>query len=317
MASHPKPPYDAELAAALAQMPIPKEITKEMIPLIRAGADQTTAEIAIAGKQISHEERSIPGPGGDILLSIFRPTTDTGSTSKPGIYFIHGGGMIMGNRFLGMNSVADWIEACDAVAVSVEYRQAPENPHPAPIEDCYAGLEWVGEHLTELGIDPARLMLSGQSAGGCLAASLALMVRDKGGPALCALCLICPMLDDRNVTLSSKQFDGEGTWSRGSNLLGWSCLLGDKAGGESVPEYAVPGRTEDLSRLPPVFVDVGSAEVFRDEDVAFASRIWACGGQAELHVWPGRVVEGVERDKNSVGEEDVEGALLLRNALVH
>jgi acetyl esterase/lipase len=113
------------------------------------------------------------------------------------------------------------------------------------------------------------------------------MARDKGGPAVLAQMLLCPMLDDRNDTVSSVQQAGRGVWDHTANATGWGALLGDAAGGPDVSPYAAPARETDLSGLPPAFIDVGSAETFRDEDVAYASRIWQAGGQAELHVWPG------------------------------
>jgi acetyl esterase/lipase len=171
--------------------------------------------------------------------------------------------------------------------VSVEYRLAPETPHPGPVEDCYAGLAWTAAHAAELGIDPDRIIVGGASAGGGLSAAVALLARDRGGPALAGQLLMCPMLDDRNDTLSSLQMTGLGIWDHAANDLGWTALLGDAKGGPDVSPYAAPARATDLSGLPPAYIDVGSAETFRDEDVAYATRIWQAGGIAELHVWPG------------------------------
>src|SRR5699024_3349446 len=116
---------------------------------------------------------------------------------------------------------------------------------------------------------------------------VALMTRDRGGPALAGQLLLCPMIDDTNTTVSSHQYTGLGTWPREMNLLGWQALLGEAAGGDYVDAYAAPTRAQDLSDLPPVFIEVGSAEMFRDENVDYATRIWATGGDAELHVWSG------------------------------
>ncbi|EOD64724.1 alpha/beta hydrolase fold domain-containing protein, partial [Amycolatopsis vancoresmycina] len=122
---------------------------------------------------------------------------------------------------------------------------------------------------------------------GGLAAALALLVRDRGGPALAGQLLVCPMLDDRSDTPSAVDFDGHGLWDRTANLIGWTAYLGDRRGTADVPAYAAPARAEDLSGLPPAFLDVGAVETFRDEVVTYARRIWAAGGDAELHVWPG------------------------------
>ena len=193
----------------------------------------------------------------------------------------------MGDNRTGMADLLDWAQELQLVVVSVEYRLAPEDPHPAPVEDCYAGLVWTAEHADELGIDPDRIIIAGASAGGGLAAGVALLARDRGGPALAAQALLCPMLDDRNNTPSSRQMAGLGVWDQTSNNTGWSALLGADCGGPDVSKYAAPARETDLSGLPPAFIDVGSAETFRDEDVAYASGIWQAGGVAELHVWPG------------------------------
>jgi acetyl esterase/lipase len=196
--------------------------------------------------------------------------------------------MIIGDNRMGVAEPLDWSQALGGLAVvSVEYRLAPDHPHPAPVEDCYAGLRWTAEHAGELGLDPARIIVAGASAGGGLAAALALLARDRGGPALAGQLLMCPMLDDRNDTPSCHQMTGVGVWDRTSNHTSWSALLGEARGGPEVSPYAAPARASDLSGLPPAFIDVGSAETFRDEDVAYAGRIWQAGGRAELHVWPG------------------------------
>jgi len=204
-----------------------------------------------------------------------------------GIYNVHGGGMIFGTPLSAIGRVAGWIEQHDAVVVSVEYRLAPEFPDPYPVEDTYAGLAWTAENAAELGIDPSHLIMVGGSAGGGLAVGAALLARDRTGPVLAGQLLISPMLDDRDETLSTRQIDGVGVWDRPSNVVGWTALLGERKGTDDVSIYAAPGRATDLSGLPPTYIDCGTAEVFRDEDIAFAERIWAAGGDAELHVWAG------------------------------
>ncbi|MFH9740077.1 alpha/beta hydrolase fold domain-containing protein [Streptomyces roseolus] len=195
--------------------------------------------------------------------------------------------MIIGDRFTGMANVLDWALEHDAVVVSLDYRLAPEHPAPAPVEDACAGFVWTAAHAAELGIDPERILLAGTSAGGGLAAGVALLARDRKGPQALAQLLMSPMLDDRDETVSMRQYSGTGSWSRESNTTGWTALLGASRGTEAVSAYSAPARAEDLSGLPPAFIDVGSAEVFRDEDVAYASGLWAAGVQVELHVWAG------------------------------
>jgi acetyl esterase/lipase len=285
----PPPPFDPELAAALdviGEM-MPPALTAEMIQPMRDGsllADLTDDDLARDGA-FAVTRRTVPGPGPDVELLILTPTWVTGPL--PGIYHTHGGGMVVGNNRSGIDGPMDWSQEVPSVIVSVEYRLAPEHPHPAPVEDCYAGLVWTAEHAGELGIDPTRLVIGGASAGGGLAAAVALLARDRGGPELAGQMLLCPMIDDRNDTPSAIQMAGRGVWDRTANDTGWTALLGDARGGPDVSPYAAPARATDLSGLPPAFIDVGSAETFRDEDVAYASRIWQAGGQAELHVWPG------------------------------
>ena len=193
----PRPPYDEELGKTLVTLKFPVTITPDLISVIRARATPSLDAI-ISGQPVSHEERTIKGPGGDITISIFRSTASASSQqAHPGILWMHGGGFFSGDRFGGIPNLLGFVTNLDAVCISVEYRLAPENPDPAAIEDCYVALFWVGENLVELGINPAKLMVAGSSAGGGLAAGVALLSRDRGGPALCAQLLQCPMIDDR------------------------------------------------------------------------------------------------------------------------
>lgn len=283
------PPIDVELGAVLALLgeSLPPTVTPELLGTLRASVASPPIDQVIANRDLSHEERIIPGaPGGpDLVVSVFRRSDHR--SGGPGIFHTHGGGMILGDRFTGIDVALEWVELFDAVAVSVEYRLAPEHPDPAPVNDCFAALKWTAANADELGFDPNRLIIAGGSAGGGLAAGVALLARDRGGPALAGQVLIYPMIDDRNSTVSSYQSNGTAIWDRGSNDTGWNALLGNRRHGDDISIYAAPARATDLSGLPPAFIDVGSAEVFRDEDVAYASKIWASGGIAELHVWPG------------------------------
>ena len=289
----PPPPFDAELRPALDAMTAGERpaFTLENIPLIRQVPPPVpvpTDEDLRRGGAFTVRSEHVPGPAGapDVPLLICCPA---GVSAPVGcLYFIHGGGMIFGgNRTGGLLGMLDHAERLKLAVVSVEYRLAPETPHPGPVEDCYAGLSWTVAHAAELGVDPARVIVGGASAGGGLAAAVALLARDRGAPALLGQLLVCPMLDDRNETPSSWQMAGQGIWDRAANDVGWTALLGEARGGPDVSPYAAPARATDLSGLPPAFVDVGSAETFRDEDVAYASRLWQAGGSAELHVWPG------------------------------
>jgi acetyl esterase/lipase len=279
------------LAAALAPLAdfVSPAMTPEMIPALREfqPAPPLTDEEISQGGAFTVEERQVPGPAGGppVSLLIVRPTNVPKPTAA--LYHIHGGGMVIGHNRDQLVDPLAWAQHLGLAVVSVEYRLAPETPHPGPVEDCYAGLVWTAEHADDLGIDPSRIIVSGPSAGGGLAAAVALLCRDRRGPALAGQMLIQPMLDDRNDTPSCKQMAGVGIWDRTANQTGWRALLGEACGGPDVSPYAAPARASDLADLPPAFIDVSSAETFRDEDVTYASRIWQAGGRAELHVWPG------------------------------
>ena len=282
----PVPPFDTELKSVLDRLKeaIPT-VALSQIAAVRAAMASPAVESLLHGRPIHHEEKTIPVPGGEIVLSTFRLSDH--HPGGLGIYHVHGGGMIMGDRFSGAATYLEWVEQLDAVVVSVEYRLAPEFPDPTPVSDSYAGLLWTAAHSEELGFDPGRLVVAGASAGAGIAAGISLKARDDDGPALAGSLLMCPMLDHRDATTSSRQMDGVGLYDRAANKLRWRALLGTRARTGEVSHYASPSRAHDLSGLPPTFVDVGSAEVFRDEAVAYAARIWEQGGIAELHVWPG------------------------------
>jgi acetyl esterase/lipase len=281
------PPYDPELLALLIESGDPREsFTPEAILTRRAEWLPAPIDDVIAGRPISHEERTIPGyEGADITISVLRSTSN--DSLGPGFFHVHSGGMIIGTRFSGIEQLLDWVEQFGGTCVTVEYRLAPEHQDPVPIEDSYAALLYTAENAAELGIDPNRLIVAGMSAGGGLAAGLALLARDRGGPALFAQMLMCPMLDERNDTESSHQFSRLGLWDRESNDVGWNALLGARRHTDAVSYYASPALAPDLSGLPPAFIDVGTMEVFRDEDFEYARRIAAADGDVELHVWPG------------------------------
>lgn len=282
-------PFAAELQPIIDAMGTPATFTLEGMPAARAASAgfMPSVEQVIGDRPIDVEDRVIPGPAGepDLEITILRPRGLT--TVVPGLFNIHGGGMMTGHRVMDTGRLADLVEGLGVVAVNVEYRLAPEHPHPAPVEDCYAGLAWMAENAAELGVDPARIVIMGGSAGGGLSAGVALLARDRGGPALAGQLLLCPMIDDRNDSVSSQQYEASGMWTRQQNDIGWKALLGDAAGTPDASPYAAPLRAKDLTGLPPAFIEAGAAEVFRDENVEYASRIWAVGGDAELHIWAG------------------------------
>jgi acetyl esterase/lipase len=267
-----------------ARAELPATITPELIPILQAESAQTDEAIADLEVRFGMrlESRAVSS---DVDVLIARPPRS--GSAAPLIFFVHGGGMIMGSPVFGLDLVLPWALDSEAVVVSVGYRLAPQHPDPAPADDCYAALLWAVGNADDLGIDPRRVVVTGHSAGAGLAAGLAQRIRDSGGPQLRGQLLMCPMLDDRENTVSSVELDGDGVWDRTSNQTGWTALLGSRRGGDDVSAYAAPARATHLGGLVPVYIDVGSAETFRDEVVEYASRIWRAGGAAELHVWPG------------------------------
>jgi acetyl esterase/lipase len=273
------------LEAVLSLMPDYKEADpKDLRAGLRAMIDATPL---IRPDAVRVEDVTVTGPSADpdVCMRIYRPTTAIDLV--PSLYWIHGGGMIVGSRDMDDALLVRSAVALGIVIVSVEYRLAPEHPDPAPVEDCYAGLVWTAAHASECGIDRDRMAIGGPSAGGGLAAGAALLARDRGGPQLAFQLLMEPMLDDRSITPSSTQYDGTTLWDRSDNVRGWSALLGDRMAGDSVSPYASPARATDLSGLPPTLIDVGEVDTFRDECVEYARRLFAAGVPTELHVYPG------------------------------
>lgn len=279
-------PYDPELLAGLTGVDYPA-FTAENLQNAR-DFFPTNADHLTKDGTIEHTERTFRGPESDLIISMFRSTNSKSQNPRPCIYWPHAGGMIVGNRFTGMDEVVIWLKEFDAICVSIEYRLAPEHPDPAQTEDSYAGLLYTHEHAAELGIDPSKIVIAGVSAGGGLAAALSLMARDRHGPKPLGQMLVAPMLDDRDsLYVAREQLADAVVWDIGMNKYGWNCLLGGREGGDNVSYYAAPGRAEDLSGLSPVFIDVGSADLFRDESISFASKLLKYGVQVELHIWPG------------------------------
>lgn len=283
-----RPSFDPELKAGLAIVGgmFPPTITPDLVDFMRLSYASAPIDDELERRSISRTDVMFPGHRGDpVGASVLRSRQAVGP--RPCVLYAHSGGLMFGDRFSGLDLVLAWVEDLGITMVTVDYRLAPEHPDPYPREDLYAALLWLDAHHEELGVRQDRVMVAGASAGGGLAAGTALAARDRSGPALCGQVLDYPMLDDRGRGTSIHQFDGVGVWDRVSNETGWTALLGDARGGPDVSPYAAPARAVDLGGLPPAFIDVGAAEIFRDEAIAFADGIWRCGGDAELHVWAG------------------------------
>lgn len=226
-------------------------------------------------------DHSYAGPDGDLSLRLYQP--QSASVQSPGLIYIHGGGMIMGNLESQDEVLRITASELGIPIASIDYRKAPEHPYPAAPEDCYAGVCWIFENAAALGMDTNNIGLMGASAGGGLALATALMLRDREGPKLKHLIPIYPMIDDRHQTDSSKTVLDIGIWDREGSIEAWNWYLGDSA-----PDaYAAPARAEDLSGLPPTYIDVGDLDLFRDEDILVAQRLSAAGVPVEFHLWTG------------------------------
>ena len=254
------------------------------------------ARMAALGAAIEHppvpagltiEDRYAPGPAGapDVLVRLYRPAGLPSPAAA--LYWIHGGGMILGSIAMNDDSCAAIADELKIVVASVEYRLAPEYPYPAPIEDCYAGLKWFAGAADELGVDRSRIAIGGASAGGGLAAGLGLLARDRAEVAVCFQLLVYPMIDDRNITPSSHAVVDPKVWNRSANSVGWNAYLAGHAGADDVAIYAAPARATDVSGLPPTYINVGDLDLFVDEDIAYAQALMRAGVPVELHVYPG------------------------------
>jgi acetyl esterase/lipase len=282
---------DTEVAAALAPMvaamadvtPPPVGDVASRRPVLEAIMAETAAAQPMPTDVKTTDFHTTAVDGADVLLRWY---SKDDAILGPAVLYLHGGGMISGRVAIYDGPVSRYVSNSGVSMLAVDYRLAPEHPYPVPVEDCYAGLRWLAEHADELGVDTARIAVMGDSAGGGLAAAVALLGRDRGGPALAAQILIYPMLDDRN-TVPDPEIAPFAVWSYDDNVTGWGALLGDAIGGPDVPAYAAPARAADLSDLPACYIEVGQLDIFRDEDLTYAQRLSRAGVNVEFHLRPG------------------------------
>lgn len=266
---------------------------------VRAGASVPSPLFADTGAAVDMACLKVPGPtdAPEVALALYRPLGI--DTALPCILHCHGGGYVFGSPAAQLYQHRSMAEALSCCLVSVDYRLAPETRFPGAIEDCYAALTWLFENAGKMKIDPTRIGVMGESAGGGLAASLALLARDRGGPSLAFQHLIYPMIDDRTGTTNrTHPFAGAFVWTEQNNYFGWSALLGQPAGGADVSPYAAAARAQDLSDLPPAFVSTGALDLFVDEDIDYARRLMRAGVPVELHVYPG-AFHGFDLDRSA------------------
>lgn len=234
-----------------------------------------------------YEQRRVPGAVGQPDVSILIVNAKS-EGARPAILHMHGGGFVMGNARLSLPALQALCAALDCAAISVDYRLAPETTYVGSIEDNYAGLKWLHANAASIGVDPGRIAVMGESAGGGHAALLAIAARDRGEIPIVFQSLIYPMLDDRTGTSRRMPVHvGQLVWTSERNRFGWESFLGTTPGRRIAPRGAAPARVENLSGLPPAWIGVGSLDLFCDEDIDYAQRLNAAGVPAELLVVPG------------------------------
>ncbi|MFI6349976.1 alpha/beta hydrolase [Streptomyces sp. NPDC050560] len=280
-------PFDPELAAALSLM---AEVDITDLTAARAAqAAELKAALAEAderGTEISHTHAPGGNGGPPVPLRIYRPEGATGPL--PALLSLHGGGFVLGSPDADHELSLRLCRELPAVVVAVDYRLAPEHRFPAALDDCYAALCWLAAHATGLGADPARIGIWGDSAGGGLAAGVALLARDRSGPAIRLQHLHSPALDDRLATLSARRFTDTPVWNRRNAWLSWQRYLGPGVPGSSgVTGYAAPARSADLAGLPPAYIAVMEFDPLHDEGVDFAGALAAAGVRVDLRSYPG------------------------------
>lgn len=250
---------------------VPKQvITPLTLPLMRAAS-------RMMWRKAPTDDIEVLTLTSGVGVRLYRPTGV--ALPGPGLLWIHGGGYVIGDAAQDDVLCRRFARELGATVASVNYRLAPEHPYPAPVEDCYSALSWLAALPA---VDPARVAIGGASAGGGLAASLALLARDRGQIPLAAQLLVYPMIDDRTVDRTGLDNPGHRLWNQASNRFGWRAYLG-----KADPDIAVPARRDDLSGLPPAWIGVGTLDLFHDEDLAYAERLRAAGVPCEVEVVDG------------------------------
>jgi len=301
---------DPELAPLL-EMPS-LDLTAETLPEIRANPMFSGEDVPEPPFPVREAFAKVEG-GPDVRLLVIDPPS--GSTGRGAVLHIHGGGMVVGTADRAVADKPLLAAERDCVVVSVDYRLAPETPFPGPQEDNYGALLWLAQHAAELGVDPARIVVMGESAGGGLAASLALMTRDRGGPKLAGQALIYPMLDWRTGGPDDphpNRHTGEFIWTRDKNRFGWDALRGSYRPEDARKGWFSPALADDLAGLAPAYLSTGALDLFLDEDLAYARRLIDAGVPTELHVYPGAIHAFDMVPETSLGEQ---AAMDLRRGL--
>ena len=277
--------------------------------LRRSLRESATARPVGNHPDVSIGETHAPGAPGAPPVRVLTYTPTKGASPRPAVINIHGGGFVAGAPENDTEKAITLVRELDAMVVSVDYRLAPETSGLGAVEDCYAVLAWLSRNADRLSVDRKRIALFGGSAGGGLAASLALMARDRGEFPICFQALTYPMLDDRTVLRRDLDpYVGQYMWTPRANAMGWRAYLGGQVGEPPSSPHLVPARAKNLKGLPPAYIVVGSLDLFLEEDVAFATRLLRAGTPVQLHVLPGvfhafdsfagsRIVEDARRER--------------------
>lgn len=257
--------------------------TRAMVDGMVSGANAEAPDVP----GVMTEDRTAPSnePDVEVPIRIYRPSE--ASSPLPVLLWMHPGGFVIGSLEMDDQMARHFSKDIGCAVVSVNYRLAPEHPYPAPLEDCYGVLQWIGQNASSLGFDAKKIAIGGASAGGGLAASLALLTRDRGGVAPIFQLLIYPGLDDSNIEPASDTVPDNLFWSREATAIGWNSYLNGNAASADVSEYAAPIRASDLRHLPDAFIGVGTADMFMAENIDYAERLSAAGAKVELRVYPG------------------------------
>ncbi len=278
------PEFRKPLESIVTPGTAPEPLTAAMLPQFRE-ASKTFGRPLLPAPAVV--KRVIPGPKGAPEVVVYIVGSTPG-TAKPAVLHIHGGGYIGGSAEGSRRDIQDLALNHDCVAVTVEYRLAPETIFPGSLEDNYAALRWLYANAAELGVDRTRIAVKGESAGGGHAAALAIAARDRGEFPICLQVLIYPMLDDRTgSTVDVPPYIGHYIWTPQNNRFGWSSLLGMPAGSAPPPPGSVPARVENLAGLAPAWIGVGSVDLFAREDVEYGRRLLQAGVSTEVHLVPG------------------------------
>ena len=278
-----QPYYDPEVRAALEAQPSLGTVNADTLEKSRSSRLLRNAEVSLSD-EVERVDHFVAGSHSDEVRVRVHRRKEVQSP-RPALYWMHGGGYVLGTPEQDDFRFDRWCQRFDLIGAAVQYRLAPEHPYPAGLEDSYSGLKWLKQNGESIGVDTDRIGIGGPSAGGGMAAALALLVRDRGEFEIDYQLLIYPMIDDTRTTVTAN-WDVP-VWDPESNHFGWSSYLGDLFDTDDVPIHAAPARALDLGGLPRPFIMTGTLDGFADEDIAYAQRLNQAGVPTELHVYPG------------------------------